>query len=102
MTLKNPFPGMNPFFEQQWRDAHTQLITVLELLSPSYKLESEDRERYRQKRQALINARINVVEIDLVRQGASVFPRLGKAAGHGHTHVTRLPLADRPSPCGTR
>ncbi|MBE7503316.1 MAG: DUF4058 family protein [Verrucomicrobiales bacterium] len=29
MTTKNPFPGMNPFFEQQWRDAHTMLIAYL-------------------------------------------------------------------------
>jgi hypothetical protein len=27
MTTRNPFPGMNPFFEQRWRDAHTTLIT---------------------------------------------------------------------------
>ena len=26
MTTKNPFPGMNPYFEQRWRDAHTRLI----------------------------------------------------------------------------
>ncbi|MBI4664416.1 MAG: DUF4058 family protein [Verrucomicrobia bacterium] len=29
MTTRNPFPGMNPFFEQRWRDAHTRLITYL-------------------------------------------------------------------------
>ena len=29
MTTKNPFPGMNPFFERQWRDAHSSLITYL-------------------------------------------------------------------------
>ena len=29
MTTKNPFPGMNPFFEQSWRDAHARLITYL-------------------------------------------------------------------------
>jgi hypothetical protein len=29
MTTKNPFPGMNPFFEQRWRDAHSSLITYL-------------------------------------------------------------------------
>ena len=29
MQTKNPFPGMNPFFEQQWRDAHTMLIAYL-------------------------------------------------------------------------
>jgi len=29
MTTTNPFPGMNPFFEQQWQDAHTMLIAYL-------------------------------------------------------------------------
>lgn len=28
-SLKNPFPGMNPFFEQRWPDAHTMLIAYL-------------------------------------------------------------------------
>jgi hypothetical protein len=166
MTAKNPFPGMNPFFERQWRDAHSSLITylrdalqerlppdllaraeeeesatigagqprvsyrpdvqvrepyelrepggaevaagpppavatkpvrvfvdpdverwleireqtgrlvtVIELLSPSNKLESADRDRHLRKRRAFIGARANLVEIDLVRQGAWVFPQ---------------------------
>ena len=29
MTTKNPFPGMNPFFEQRWQDAHTRLIAYI-------------------------------------------------------------------------
>jgi hypothetical protein len=29
MTTKSPVPGMNPFFAQGWRDAHTRLITYL-------------------------------------------------------------------------
>ena len=29
MTTKNPFPGMNPFFEQRWQDAHTMLIAYM-------------------------------------------------------------------------
>src|SRR5881409_2685867 len=29
MTTKNPFPGMNPFFEQRWLDAHTMLIAYM-------------------------------------------------------------------------
>src|SRR5438045_3370501 len=29
MTTKNPFPGMNPFFELRWQDAHTRLITYI-------------------------------------------------------------------------
>jgi len=165
MTTKNPFPGMNPFFEQRWRDAHSsvitylrdalqerlppdlivgaeeevvtigagelatsyrpdvqvrepsalkepgttevastspatpatepirvvlddeierwleirdatgRLITVLELLSPTNKLESADRDRYLRKRRSFISGGANLVEIDLVRQGAWVFPR---------------------------
>jgi hypothetical protein len=163
MTTANPFPGMNPFIEQQWRDAHTMLIsylrdhlqerlptdlvaraeeaavtlghdpktrayrpdvqirepgalketasataapplsetaadpirvfvdeeierwieildtmgrlvTVLELLSPSNKLESTERDRYLRKRQTFIQGGANLVEIDLVRQGASLTP----------------------------
>ncbi len=163
MTTKNPFPGMNPFFEQRWRDAHAslitylgdalqerlpadlvarteeevvtigagglavayrpdaqvrepwslkepggtematqtpplsatepirvflddeverwieiqdesgRLITVLELLSPSNKLESAERDRYRRKRGTFISGGVNLVEVDLVRQGPWVF-----------------------------
>ena len=161
---KNPFPGMNPFFEVHWRDAHTslitylrdalqerlpadlvaraeeeviaasrdgakttyrpdarivepwalqepggatlaappptvlatepirvcldddterwievhdttgRLITVLELLSPSNKVESDDRDDYRRKRRAFINSGVSLVEIDLIRRGPSIFP----------------------------
>jgi len=173
MMTKNPFPGMNPFFEQQWGDAHTmltaylrdalqerlpadlviraeeqavaigageksktywphiqvrepwklaepavaaiateapapptppvteplrvlltdqterwleirdttgRLITVLELLSPSNKLGFEERERYEKKRRRFLSGRASVVELDLVRQGASVFPREVRSA----------------------
>ncbi len=163
VTTKNPFPGMNPFFERQWRDAHTmliaylrdalqqrlpaelvaraeedsltvglggtkatyrpdvrilepwslkdpegvvaappalasatepvrvfveeeterwieirdssgRLITVIEVLSPSNKRESSDRDRYLTKRRTFASGGANVVEIDLIRQGTSVFP----------------------------
>jgi len=179
MTTVNPFPGMNPYFEQRWRDAHImliaylrdalqerlpadlvagaeeaavaiglgqdtqpyrpdvqvrepwtlkepaasaavaapppsptvtdpirvfleeevdrwleirdtsgRLITVLELLSPSNKLESAERDQYRRKRQSFISAGVNLVEIDLVRQGATVFPeairRVLREAGAGY------------------
>jgi hypothetical protein len=55
-------------------DTSGRLITVLELLSPSNKLESAERDRYRRKRQSFINNGVNVVEIDLVRQGMPAFP----------------------------
>ncbi len=164
MTTKNPFPGMNPFFELRWQDAHTalitymrdalqerlpgdlvagaeeqvvaigadelpkpfrpdvqvrqpwesenggglavasrvasppatqpvrvfvddeverwieiyddtgRLVTVVELLSPANKQDEAARSRYRNKRETFISAGVNVVEVDLVRQGGSVFP----------------------------
>ncbi|MBI4659054.1 MAG: DUF4058 family protein, partial [Verrucomicrobia bacterium] len=49
-------------------------ITVLELLSPSNKLESDERERYLRKCRSFRSGGVNLVEIDLVRQGSSVFP----------------------------
>ena len=163
MTARNPFPGMNPFFEQRWRDAHAtlivylrdamqerlppdlivgaeeeavtigvgesakhyrpdvqirepwtvkepspaaaalqlpataptepirvlveeevdrwleirdmtgRLITVLELLSPTNKLEPVERDHYLRKRRSFMSGGANLVEIDLVRQGSWVF-----------------------------
>ncbi len=163
MTTKNPFPGMNPFFEQRWRGAHTalimylrdalqerlppdlvaepeeasvtlgtgqspvtylpdvqvrelwklkepsatqappkppemhatepirvfldeeterwleirddkgRLITVIELLSPSNKVESTGRDDYLRKRRDFISGGASLVEINLVRKGAWVF-----------------------------
>jgi hypothetical protein len=55
------------------REGTGRLITVLELLSPSNKLESSDRDRYLRKRRSFMRGGANFVEIDLVRQGAWVF-----------------------------
>jgi len=46
-----------------------ELITVIELLSPSNKRPGEDREQYKQKRHRLIGGGVNLVEIDLLRGG---------------------------------
>lgn len=45
-----------------------RLITVIELLSPTNKL-GEGRSQYLRRRRDFISARVNLVEIDLVRQG---------------------------------
>jgi hypothetical protein len=196
MTTANPFPGMNPFIEQQWRDAHTmlisylrdhlqerlptdlvaraeealvtlgrkptayrpdvqireawtlkepagaaptpplittaaepirvfvddeiqrwlevrdtkgRLITVLESLSPSNKLESHERDYYLRKRQTFIQGGANLVEIDLVRQGASLTPAavrtvLRQAGAAYGVCVVRaaLPAAHEVYPIGFR
>jgi hypothetical protein len=55
------------------RDRHDrQLITVLELLSPSNKLAGPDREQYLAKRGQPLGSPVHFVEIDLLRGG----PRL--------------------------
>jgi hypothetical protein len=49
-----------------------QLVTVLELLSPSNKRPGPDREQYLAKRQQLLTSSVHLVELDLLRGG----PRL--------------------------
>lgn len=52
------------------QDPAGELVTVIEFLSLSNKLPAETREQYRRKRDELIAASVNLVEIDLVRQGS--------------------------------
>jgi len=49
-------------------DESGQLITVIEFLSPTNKV-AEGLQAYRQKRSELLAAGVNLVEVDLVRQG---------------------------------
>jgi hypothetical protein len=51
-------------------DKSGQLVTVIEFLSPANKRAGADRDAYRRKRGELWQAQVNVVEVDLVRQGA--------------------------------
>jgi hypothetical protein len=47
-----------------------ELVTVVEFLSPTNKLPGPGRDEYRRKRDDLRQARVNLVEIDLIRQGS--------------------------------
>ncbi|MBI3270883.1 MAG: DUF4058 family protein [Planctomycetes bacterium] len=49
-----------------------QVVTTLELLSPSNKLPGEGQEKFRQKQRECLSSRVNLVEIDLVRVGKRV------------------------------
>src|SRR4051794_12007539 len=52
------------------RDRHSrELITVVELLSPSNKRAGADREQYLAKRERLLSSQAHLVEIDLLRCG---------------------------------
>src|SRR5260370_41776 len=55
------------------RDVHNrQLITVVELLSPSNKQPGPDRNQYLAKQRALLSSTANLVEIDLLRGGPRI------------------------------
>lgn len=74
-----------------------QVITVLEILSPTNKLPGEGRRQYEQKRLALLGTRTHLVEIDLLRSGEPM-PMLGYS-GHSDYRVLvsraeKRPLAD--------
>ncbi|MCB1098215.1 MAG: DUF4058 family protein [Verrucomicrobiae bacterium] len=60
---------------QRWieiRDRYEELVTVIEVLSPSNKISQAGREQYRAEQQDLLSAGVNLVEIDLIRQGSHV------------------------------
>jgi hypothetical protein len=55
-------------------DSRAQVITAIELLSPTNKEEVESRANWKRKRFDYLRGGINVVEIDLLRGGAWVLP----------------------------
>jgi hypothetical protein len=65
-----PAPDVERLSYLEIRDRHNrQLITVLELLSPSNKRPGRDRDQYIDKRDQLLVGSANLVEIDLLRGG---------------------------------
>jgi hypothetical protein len=62
------------FIEIQDASAGHRLVTVIEVLSPANKVPGEGQEKYLQKRQELREARVSLVEIDLVRTGKRPLP----------------------------
>jgi hypothetical protein len=55
------------------RDVGTdRVVTVVEILSPANKATGEGRRQYKDKRLALLGSRTHLVEIDLLRAGASM------------------------------
>lgn len=70
-TATKPLLVMVPPVKHRWLEILTttgHLVTVIEIISPTNKMGG--REFYRNKRKALVKARVNVVEIDLLREGS--------------------------------
>lgn len=77
-VLLSPDVERHSFLEIRDR-GNRQLVTVLELLSPSNKHPGPDRQQYLAKRQRLLASHVHLVELDLLRGGP------------------RLPIEDVPS-----
>jgi hypothetical protein len=56
----------------QIEDAKGQVVTVIEVLSPSNKVAGEGQALYKQKQRELMESDVSLVEIDLLRGGRSV------------------------------
>jgi hypothetical protein len=65
-----------PFLEVRDRQGR-ELVTVIELLSPSHKRAGDDREQYLAKRRELLRSPVHLVEIDLLR-GWTPMPQEGR------------------------
>ncbi|GMU24595.1 MAG: hypothetical protein AMXMBFR13_46690 [Phycisphaerae bacterium] len=57
------------FVEIRDRQDEGRLVTVIEFLSPSNKTPGDGRRQYRRKRDELVAAEVNLVEVDLTRAG---------------------------------
>jgi len=75
------------------RRPERQLVTVLELLSPSHK-ESPGRDFYLRKRAALLQDDVNLFELDLLKSGQRIL--LGGAYPSGDFHALLARANDRP------
>jgi hypothetical protein len=62
-----------PFLEVRDRQGH-ELVTLIELLSPSNKRAGDGREQYLTKRRELLRSPAHLVEIDLLRGGRAMPP----------------------------
>jgi len=62
-------PVRQRFIEIRDASSGGRVVTVIEFVSPTNKLPGDGRMQYRRKQDECINARVNLVEIDLTREG---------------------------------
>ncbi len=72
VRLPNPKGAKRKKYIRLIDTGNNDVVTVIELLSPSDKLPKADRARYLAKRAEYLGARVNLVEIDLLRKGQRV------------------------------
>ncbi|MGF1537310.1 MAG: DUF4058 family protein [Elainellaceae cyanobacterium] len=95
LKVKLPIPEEVREAYLEIKEAATQtVITAVEILSPSNK-RGEGREKYQRKRQQVLSSQTNLVEIDLLRDGAPL-PLLGEAP-QSRYRILVCRASDRPT-----
>jgi len=75
VVVRVPWDAVEPhqiFIQILRPDKEDQVVTVIELLSPSNKAPGEARRKYEIKQQEILSSEVNLVEIDLLLDGAHV------------------------------
>ena len=62
-------PPIETFIEIVEVGSRRRVVTVIEVLSPSNKQPGRDMDKYLQKRDELVQGRVSIVEVDLLRDG---------------------------------
>ncbi len=68
VTLPMPYQVREGYLEIRER-GNEELITVIEILSPSNKRTGKGRQMYEEKREEILSTRTHLIEIDLLRRG---------------------------------
>ncbi len=68
VTLPMPYQVREGYLEIRERESQ-ELITLIEILSPSNKRTGKGRQMYEEKREEILSTRTHLIEIDLLRRG---------------------------------
>ncbi len=67
-------PGRAYFVEIRDAKRNRELVTLIEILSPSNKRQGADRTAYESKQRNVLESDVNLIEIDLLRSGRRIMP----------------------------
>jgi hypothetical protein len=97
---------LQTLMDEEIREAHLEIldaesravVTVIEIMSPANKIEgAHGRNSYESKRIEIMNSPCHLVEIDLLRGGASFMPATVRKLGDYFVHVSRAGTKSRPN-----
>jgi hypothetical protein len=96
VTVPVPETIREPYLEVRDLRSNEQVVTVLEVLSPTNKRQGAGRETYLAKREEILKTRANLVEVDLLRGGEKL-PELRAEPGDYDCSILVCRAATRPT-----